>query len=90
MPNDLPPPRRYRRKPGHYVIAIRLDLDTGGFHYRKWGGQQHCKPGDWLVFNQGDIYTVDAEVFARIYRQTGPGQYGKITPDPAHQQWTPA
>jgi hypothetical protein len=55
-------------------------LDTDGFVYRKWGGEQRGKPGDWIVDNGGDVYTIDAEVFARTYRQTATGAYVKITP----------
>jgi hypothetical protein len=72
--------RRFRRRSDHPVAAVRLLLDTDGFTYRKWGGEQRCKPGDWLVDNAGDIYTVDADVFARTYRASGPGQYVKVVP----------
>ena len=51
-----------------------------GFTYRKWGAEQLCKPGDWLVDNEGDIYTIDRDVFAETYRRVGPGRYAKITP----------
>jgi hypothetical protein len=69
--------RRYRRRQGAAVTAVRLDLDTGGFTYRKWGGEQRCKAGDWLVDNAGDVYTVDAEVFAATYREVAPGRFAK-------------
>ena len=69
--------RQYRKRPGQTVRAIRLDLDMPGFHYRKWGADQFAKPGDWLVDNGGDIYTVDAESFARTYRELSPGVFGK-------------
>ncbi len=72
--------RRYRKKADQFVVAVRLQLDTAGFTYRKWGGEQRCKPGDWLVDNQGDIYTVDGEAFAKTYRCKGPGIYVKTTP----------
>jgi hypothetical protein len=72
--------RRYRRLPDHYVVAIPLRLDTDGFTYRKWGGEQQCKPGDWLVDDDGDIHTVDADVFAATYRQIHRGAYVKSTP----------
>lgn len=72
--------RRYRKKATSVVTAVRLDLDTDGFTYRKWGGVQRCKPGDWIVDNAGDIYTVDADVFARTYRPVSPGLYVKVTP----------
>ncbi|HRO59286.1 MAG TPA: hypothetical protein PK177_08995 [Burkholderiaceae bacterium] len=72
--------RRYRRKPDQFVVAVRLNLDTDGFAYRKWGGEQRCKAGDWLVDNDGDVYTVAADVFERTYRNRGPGQWIKTTP----------
>jgi len=75
----VPDRRRYRRKADQYVVAVQLDLDTDGFTYKKWGGEQRCKRGDWLVDNDGDIYTVDGEVFARTYRQARPGAYVKTT-----------
>ena len=72
--------RRYRRRPEQYVVAVPLRLDTEGFTYRKWGGEQRCKPGDWLVDDDGDIHTVDAEVFEATYRQVSRGAYVKCTP----------
>lgn len=72
--------QQYRKRPGNEVIAVRLDLDTEGFTYRKWGGEQRCKAGDWIVHNDGDTYTVDAETFADTYRKVGPGLYLKTTP----------
>jgi hypothetical protein len=72
--------RKYRKKQNHYVVAIRLNLETDGFTYRKWGDVQTCKQGDWLVDNDGDVYTVNAEVFARTYRNLSPGIFIKSTP----------
>jgi hypothetical protein len=72
--------RKYRKKANHYVIAVRLDVDTDGFSYRKWGGKQRAKRGDWLVDQQGEIHTVDASVFARTYKRIRPGIYIKTTP----------
>jgi len=72
--------QKYVKRATQFVVAVQLDLDTEGFTYRKWGGTQVCKPGDWLVNNDGDTYTVDRETFARTYRATGPGTYVKITP----------
>ncbi len=72
--------RQYRRRKGNEVVAVRLDLDTAGFTYNKWGGTQRCKPGDWIVLNNGDTYTVDAETFASTYQEVSPGQFLKITP----------
>lgn len=62
------------------MVAVRLDLDTEGFTYNKWGAEQGCKPGDWLVDNGGDIYSIDADVFARTYRCVSAGNYVKATP----------
>ena len=72
--------RRYRKKANQLVVAIKLDLETAGFTYRKWGAEQKCKAGDWFVDNNGDVYTVDAGVFAGTYRSVGPGVYVKTTP----------
>jgi hypothetical protein len=69
--------RRYRKKADRFVTAVRLDLDTDGFTYRKWGAEQRCKRGDWLVENEGDIYSVDNAVFAKTYRRASPGVYVK-------------
>ncbi len=68
---------RYKKNPEVTVIAVRLDLDTKGFTYRKWGSVQSCKAGDWLVNNQGDTYTIDAESFAATYREVRPGVFLK-------------
>jgi hypothetical protein len=72
--------RIYRKKEARVVVAVRLDLDTRGFTYRKWGDTQTCKRGDWLVDNDGDIYTVDAETFDRTYCRVAPGHYVKSAP----------
>jgi hypothetical protein len=69
--------QRYRRKQQTTVTAVKLDLETDGFTYNKWGGTQHAKRGDWLVSNQGDVYTVDAGTFDRTYREIGRGLYEK-------------
>lgn len=80
----MPDRRRYRRKPDQFVIAVQLNLETDGFAYQKWGGEQHCKRGDWLVDNDGDIYTVDGAVFSGTYRKLREGAYVKFTPIWAH------
>jgi hypothetical protein len=72
--------RRYVRRPDRPVAAVRLALETDGLVYRKWGGEQRAKPGDWIVDNDGDVYTVDADVFVRTYRKTATGAYVKTTP----------
>jgi hypothetical protein len=63
-----------------FVVAVQLDLQTPGFTYEKWGDTQTCKRGDWIVNNDGDVYTVDRETFARTYETTGPGTYAKRAP----------
>jgi hypothetical protein len=85
----MPALRRYRRRADTRVAAVRLALDTDGFSYRKWGGVQHCKPGDWLVENGDETYTVDGETFARTYRQVGLGVYEKVAPVWARQATGP-
>jgi hypothetical protein len=72
--------QRYRKRSDQSVVAIQLALETAGFTYRKWGAEQRCKPGDWLVDNNGDVYTIDAEVFAKTYRPVATGQYVKMPP----------
>lgn len=69
--------REFRRKDATPVIAVRLDLDTKGFSYTKWGGVQRCKAGDWIVRNGAETYTVDAETFARTHREVRPGTFVK-------------
>jgi hypothetical protein len=77
--------QRYRRKPDQAVTAVQLALETDGLHYRKWGDMQHARAGDWLLDNAGDVYTVNAESFARSYRQVSPGRWLKTAPVWARQ-----
>jgi hypothetical protein len=76
---QVPSREKYVKRASQFVVAVQLDLETDGFMYRKWGSIQTCKRGDWLVYNNGDIYTVDGETFARTYRPTGPGTYVKVS-----------
>ncbi|ANM29468.1 hypothetical protein ABI59_07545 [Acidobacteria bacterium Mor1] len=69
--------RRYRKYADQMVTAVRLDLATEGFHYEKWGGTQRCKPGDWIVRNGDDTYTVDSDAFAATYEAVTPGRFAK-------------
>lgn len=71
---------RYRKKAASLITAVQLDLDTDGFTYHKWGAEQFCKPGDWLVDNGGDVYTIDQDTFRRTYSEVEPGRYAKSTP----------
>ncbi|MEY8879025.1 MAG: hypothetical protein AB9M60_21120 [Leptothrix sp. (in: b-proteobacteria)] len=81
--------QRYRRRPDRPVTAVKIDLDIDGFSYRKWGAEQRCRRGDWLVDNEGDVYTVAGDVFARTYRAVGPGAFVKRTPVWAETAATP-
>jgi hypothetical protein len=72
--------KKYKKKAASFVTAVQLDLDTNGFEYKKWGGQQVCKRGDWLVDNDGDKYTVSQDSFAKTYRFVSPGVYVKSSP----------
>ena len=76
----MPNRRRYRKKDNQFVVAVKFDLESDGFSYRKWSAEQHCKRGDWIVDNNDEIYTIDGASFASTYRQTGPGTYVKTTP----------
>ncbi|MHC4353065.1 MAG: DUF4231 domain-containing protein, partial [Planctomycetota bacterium] len=69
---------RYRKRPKFHVTAVQLDLECDGFGYQKWGDMQTCKPGDWLVNNNGDVYTIDKEYFRDYYRRVSPGVFEKI------------
>jgi hypothetical protein len=71
---------KYRRRAQALVVAVQLNLDTQGLTYRKWGGEQRCESGDWIVDNRGEVYTVNRETFERTYRAERPGLYRKITP----------
>ena len=70
--------RRYRKREDQIVSAVRIDLKFGGFDYKKWGGVQTCNPGDWLVDNRGDIYTIAADSFEETYERVSPGRYRKM------------
>lgn len=72
--------QRFRRRPELAVSAVRLALDFDGLTYRKWGDTQRAAPGDWLVDNDGDVYTVNAETFTRTYKEVSPGRWVKIAP----------
>ncbi|MEO5733055.1 MAG: hypothetical protein ABIN96_12090 [Rubrivivax sp.] len=77
--------KRYKRRPERAVTAVQMTLDFDGLSYTKWGGSQRGKRGDWLVDNQGDVYTVDADSFAATYSQQSPGRWLKTAPVWAEQ-----
>jgi hypothetical protein len=81
----MPRRRKYLQRSVEPVVAVRLALDTDGFSYRKWGREQRCKQGDFIVDNAGEIYTVDADSFARTYAEIARGLYRKIAPVWAEQ-----
>jgi hypothetical protein len=72
--------RKYVKRADQAVVAVQLALEGVNFTYQKWGATQRCKPGDWLVDNGGDVYTVDKDTFARTYRKVSDGRYLKTTP----------
>ena len=75
--------RTYRVKPSR-VTAIPLAFGGLNMGYVKdaWGpAVQTAKAGDWLVQSHidGDVYTIDADVFAKSYTPVGdPGVYEKF------------
>ena len=71
---------KYVRRPNQPVAAVQLALPTRGFTYKKWGAVQRCKARDWIVDNDGDVYTVDRQSFRRTYRRVSAGLYVKKTP----------
>lgn len=71
---------RYKKKVTSFVTAVQLDLETEGFVYSKWGGEQVCRRGDWLVNNNGETYTVSLQAFAKTYQFVSPGVYVKSAP----------
>ena len=72
--------KKYVKRANQSVVAVQLALEGAGFTYEKWGGTQSCKKGDWLVDNDGDVYTVDANTFERTYARVGDGKYVKTAP----------
>lgn len=69
--------QRYKRRAHGFVTAVQIKLDTTGLRYRKWGGRQIAKRGDWLVDNEGEVYSIDAASFRRTYRKVSPGVFTK-------------
>jgi hypothetical protein len=76
----MPNRKKFMKTAETLVAAVQLDLETAGFTYRKWDAEQTCKKGDWIVNNDGDVYTVDRESFQRTYQAAGPGLYRKTAP----------
>ena len=76
---------RYRKRENKIVTGVQLNLDTEGLTYFKWGSQQRCKAGDWLVDNDGDCYTISADSFSKTYEKVAPGQFVKVALIWAHK-----
>lgn len=76
-PVERPARLRYRKKPTSLITAVQLNIDFKGFTYHKWGDEQQCARGDWLVENNGDVYSVSADSFAQTYEEVSPGRYFK-------------
>jgi|GEM_PF-178278 len=76
-PQLAEPIQTYRKREGTEVFAIQLNLDLEAFTYRKWGGVQTCRSGDWIVDRNGSVHTVAADTFARTYEKVGPATYVK-------------
>ena len=75
----MPERRKFVKRAGATVVAVQLNLETEGFFYHKWGESQRCKPGDWIVDNAGEVYTVDRDAFQRTYRRVAEGAYAKVS-----------
>lgn len=67
---------KYLRK-GNQIPAVQLNLNLISFAYEKWGSLQSAKVGDWIVSNEGEVYTVDGDTFAATYELISPGLYKK-------------
>lgn len=71
--------QKYRKKNTDTVVAIqiKLKISDGGINYEKWGGTQWAKQDDWIVNNNGEVYTIDQESFAKTYERVSKGLYVK-------------
>ena len=67
----------YRKQSNRPVTAVQFNLEFDTFQYQKWGDTQQCKPGDWLVNNDSDVYSIDKEYFRKYYREVQPGTFEK-------------
>lgn len=77
MLNDI---QKYKRKP-NLVVAVQLNFDIDNsilFKYKKWGDIQSAKPNDWVVNNEGEVYTIDDESFNQTYEFISLGCYTKV------------
>lgn len=68
----------YQKRVDKNVTAVQMNLDFNKIDYNKWGGIQTGKPGDWIVNNNDDYYTVDKEYFRLNYEKVSPGVFKKV------------
>lgn len=71
---------KYQKREKQVVLGVQINLETDGFKYSKWGSEQQCQAGDWLVNNNGECYTIDAESFRKTYEEIAPAQFIKTAP----------
>lgn len=72
--------KQYLQKGENFVFALPLDLPEAEIRYKKWGGNQAAKEGDWLVKNGDETYTVDRESFDQTYQKIDNLTYRKNAP----------
>ena len=72
--------KKYKKRSNQFIVAVQLELETDGLTYKKWGAEQYAKPGDWIVKNRDDVYTIDQDVFKKTYMSIGDSKYVKTTP----------
>ena len=77
--------RKYVKREEQIVVAVQLDLETDGFTYQKWGSEQRCKKGDWIVANGDDVYTVDDDSFVETYEEQSRALDKEVAPVWAEQ-----
>ena len=66
--------QKFNRKPNK-VTAIQLE---GDLTYLKWGGEQKAHKGDYLVNNNGDVYTIEKQSFNKTYKWVVSNSYSKF------------
>lgn len=69
---------KYRKTETVAAVQLNLELPNAELKYEKWGAMQVAKQGDWLIDNNGEVYTCDKKVFADTYEEAGKGEYRKI------------
>lgn len=72
--------KKYYKKKSLIVNAMQIALPDCEVNYKKWGGDQTAKSGDWIVENNGESYTVEEESFKNTYQHIKADQYKKTAP----------